>query len=254
MYLYLYDSFLNDKKYSGLLAKIETRLTDLGIGGKIFRLSPLRNVSELLSDEIRGGAKTIVVVGNDKTFSQIVNIAAPLNITLGLIPVGPDNKIAKILGLPEGEAACNVIAGRIVEKVDLGKANNTYFLSGISVSGGQVTIECENKFQVTPQTKDAVNICNLRPLFATQLGGTNCFNPQDGFLEILIQPLAAGFWQSFKKSVSFKDSVIPFKKIAIRSKDSLPVITDGQRVLKTPVQIEIVPQKLNLIVGKNRLF
>lgn len=254
MYLYLYDSFLNDKKYNSLLAKIETRLTDLGIGGKIFRLSPLRNVTELLTDEVRNGIKTVVVVGNDKTFSQIINVAAKLDVILGLIPAGPDNKIAKILGIPAAEEACNVIAARIVERVDLGKINGTYFLSEISIGSGKVTIECENKFRIKPQLKDQVNICNLRPLFATGPGQSNYFNPQDGFLEILVQPLATGFWQSFRKAAEVKNSIIPFKKITIKSKDSLPVITDGQKVLKTPVQIEIAAKKLRIIVGKNRLF
>src|SRR5680860_565172 len=103
MYLYLYDPSLNNKKYSSLLAKIETRLTDLGIGGKIFRLSPLRNTSELLNDEVRNGIKTIVVVGSDKTITDVVNLAAKLEITLGIIPVGPDNKIAQVLGINSPE-------------------------------------------------------------------------------------------------------------------------------------------------------
>ena len=119
MYLYLYDSFLNNKKYSGLLAKIETRLTDLGIGGKIFRLSPLRNVTELMNDEVKSGIKTVVVVGNDKTTSTIINLAAQLSVTLGIIPVGPDNKIAQILGINSPEEACNILAARKIEKVDL---------------------------------------------------------------------------------------------------------------------------------------
>jgi len=254
MYLYLYDSLLNNKKYNSLLAKIETRLTDLGIGGKIFRLSPLRNISELLTDEVRSGAKTVVVVGNDKSFSQIINFAAQLDVTLGLIPVGADNKIAKILGIPSAEEACNILAARIIEKVDLGKANSTYFLSSLTVAFGRVRIECEDKYQVIPKTQDQISICNLRPLFAAEWNQTGYFNPQDGFLEILIQPLTSSFWQLFKKVDQFKKSVIPFKKIAIKSRNSISITTDGQKVLKTPVKIEIVPKKLKIIVGKNRLF
>ncbi len=144
MYLYLYDSFLNNKKYSNLLARVETRLTDLGVGGKIYRLSPLRNVQELMADEIRNGTKTVVVVGNDKTLNQVVNIAAQYNIVVGLIPVGPDNNIARILGIPEGEAACTVLSARIIEKIDLGKINNTYFLSGADIKDS-VLMQKSNK-------------------------------------------------------------------------------------------------------------
>lgn len=250
MYLYIYDSFLNDKKYSSLLAKIETRLTDLGIGGKIFRLSPLRNMTELLNDEVKNGAKTVVVVGNDKTFTQIINFAAQFDITLGFIPVGPDNKIAKILGINSSDEACNILSSRKIEKVDLGKANNTYFLSDITIEKGEVTIECENKFAITPERQDQVTIYNLRPMFAAKWGQEKVFNPKDGQLEVLIQPLAKGF---FKKT-SGQNSLIPFKKVFIKSRGSLPVYTDGQKILKTPVKVEIVPDKLKIIVGKDRLF
>src|SRR3989344_17772 len=197
MYLYLYDSFLNNKKYGGLLAKIETRLTDLGIGGKIFRLSPLRNINELLTDEVRNGIKTVVVVGNDKSFTEVINVAAKLDITVGVIPVGPNNKIANSLGINSPEEATEVLSVRKIEKVDLGKVNGTYFLSNITVSGGGMTIECEEKFRVTPQALDQISICNLRPAYA-ESGMTNYFNPQDGFLEILVQPVAQGFFKMFK--------------------------------------------------------
>lgn len=253
MYLYIYDSFLNNKKYSGLLAKIETRLTDLGIGGKIFRLSPLRNTAELLNEEIKNGIKTVVVVGNDKTFTQIINVAAKLNVTLGLIPVGPENKIGQILGITSPEGACDILSSRKIESVDLGKANDTYFISSIVVDGGDVAIECENKFIVTPKIQDQVGIYNLRPVFAAAWGPEKLFNPKDGTLEILIQPTKAGFWNA-KKYINENKSVIPFKKIAIRSKRSVSIFTDGQKILKTPVRVEIVPNKLKVIVGKNRLF
>ncbi len=253
MYLYLYDSFLNDKKYSRLLARIETRLTDLGIGGKIFRLSPLRNTDELLADEIKSGVKTIIVVGNDKTFGQIVNLAAKLEVPLGLIPIGSENKIAQMLGIPKEEEACSIIAARIIKKIDLGKANNTYFLSNLLITGQKLTIECESKYKITTEKENQINICNLKPLFASNVG-SKYFDPQDGFLEILIQPISTGFFQMFKKPDGFKKSIIPFKKISINSKDSIPITTDSKKILKTPVKIEIVPKKLRLIVGKNRIF
>ncbi len=254
MYLYLYDSFLSNKKYSRLLAKTETRLTDLGIGGKIFRLSILRNTEELLIDEIKNGIKTIVVVGNDKTFSQIINLAAKFDIPIGFIPIGSQNEIAQMLGIPKKEEeACNTIAARIVKKIDLGKANNIYFLSNLTVSGEKLTIECDNKYRITTKIKNQINICNLKPLLVSNLG-PKYFNPHDGFLEILIQPINTGFFQFFKKTNVIQKSIIPFKKILICSKDSIPITTDSKKILKTPVKIEVVPKKLKVIVGKSRVF
>ena len=38
MHVYIYDSFLNHKKFEKIIARIETRVTDLGLNGKINRL------------------------------------------------------------------------------------------------------------------------------------------------------------------------------------------------------------------------
>ncbi|MBN1779292.1 MAG: hypothetical protein JW816_03675 [Candidatus Buchananbacteria bacterium] len=254
MYLYLYDSFLNQKKYNNQLARIETRLTDLGINGKISRLSPLRNIQELLADELRNGVKTVVVVGNDKTLNEVINIAAKFDVIFGLIPVGGENHIASSLGIPIGEEACNIISGRIIKKLDLGKINNTYFLSDIKIAGDQVTIECEDHYKIMPQASQSeISICNFKPALAGSFNQNGYFNPQDGLLEIFIQPIVSGMSKFFKKPI-MAQSIIPIRKIAIDSKQSVSVITDGQKVLKTPVKIEIVPKKLKLIVGKSREF
>ena len=87
MYLYIYDSFLNHKKYSALLARIENRLADLEIKGKINRLNILKNMKEVIEDGIEQGVKTVVAVGDDQTFSKGGNIIADLDAALGSIPV-----------------------------------------------------------------------------------------------------------------------------------------------------------------------
>lgn len=253
MYLYLYDNFLNNKSYSNQLARIETRLNDLGIGGKIFRLSPLRNLSELISDEIKNGTHTIVAVGDDKTVAEVINAIARRDVCFGIIPIAGENKIAQALGILNANDACNILASRIIEKLDLGKANDTYFISNLQISSGRISIECENQFHVFPQIKDQISICNLKPALSDG-NSSQYFDPQDGNLELFIQPIVASTFSFFRKTKELKNSIIPFKKIEIKSKDSITVTTDGQRILKPPVQIEIVPKKLKVIVGKNRIF
>lgn len=254
MYLYLYDSFLNDKKHHSLLAKMETRLTDLGIGGKIFRLSPLRNIAEIVKDECRVGAKTVVVVGNDKTFSEVLNVSAELDVTLGMIPIGNENSIAKLLGVNTMEEACNIIAARKIEKADLGLANTTYFINHITLEKGMVAIECDKKFRIIPHPHDNVLICNMPPSVLPE-NSTGYFKPNDGALEIYIQPpMQKSGWGFFKKRTSFETTLLAFETAEIKSKKSLSVTTDGGKVLKTPVNVKILPEKVKLIVSKHRAF
>ena len=100
MNIFIYDSFLNQKKYNSLLARLETRITDLELNGKIFRLSPTINVQEIINNELKRGAKTIIAVGNNKLVNQVINSLAGSDIPLGIIPIGEDNNdIAKSLGI-----------------------------------------------------------------------------------------------------------------------------------------------------------
>lgn len=254
MYLYIYDTFLNDKKYSPLLSKIESRLADLEIKGKISHLNILKNMDEIVNDGIKQGVETVVAVGDDQTFSKIVNIIADKEVTLGIIPINDDSKIAQILGIPAGEAACDVLAQRLIRKLDLGKINHQYFLDSATIYNPDITIHFD-KFQISPTTRHAiVSLCNLGFLTANQTIYQNKVSiPNDGLLEAVIAPLKKGFFSKVKQIN--KQSVFQFKKIKITSKGEPATVTiDQQAVFKTPIEVSVAPQKLRVIVGSKRLF
>lgn len=246
MYYYLYDSSLSDKKYQNELARIETRLTDLGINGKINRLSFLKNISQIITEEAKRGIKTVVVVGNDKTINQIINLTANLNLTLGLIPVGPNNRIAKLLGIPEGEKACDILSARIIKRLDLGRINNYYFLTCIEMIGEKISLACDNNFFINlEKEKNIINVSNLN--FYRQ----TLTNPKDGQLDLFIEQSRKRLWR--KKEISL--SRFQNKLIEINSPQSIPIlINDEKRIVKTPAHIKISNKKLKIIVGKNRSF
>ena len=247
MYLYIYDSFLNDKKYADLLIKIEKRLTDLGIKGKIARLSVLKNMKELITDGAKEGIHTVVAIGNAQTFAKVINIVADLDLTLGLIPVDNNNVIAKILGIPPKELACEVLASRIIKKIDLGKINNHYFINTAEIENGDVVIEY-NDFKVEPTTKkNKITLYN----FATN-ENLSLSSPIDGTLEAVITPIKSGLFGSKK----ITETILPFTKIKIGSnqEDQVSILTDQQIIMKTPAEISVAPQKLKVIVGSERNF
>lgn len=252
MYLYLYDAQLSAPRYRHRLARVETRLTDLGIGGKISRLSPLKNLRELLRDEHSGGVRTVIVVGTDRTFITVVNEAVHFPaLTLGHIPLGKPTAIAAALGIPSAEAACATIAARRLLLLDLGRANNTYFLSAVTVPAPHVTLELDGRYQVKPTDPTVtVAICNLRPTAAGQRG--SWFNPSDGVLEAFLVPVVAKLpWSRWRQP---QPSILPCRQVKIFGGRSTTVLTDGERVLKPPVTVEVVPAKLRVIVGKERQF
>ncbi len=256
MYYYVYDSFLDDKKYQPLLHKIETRLMDLGISGRTEKLTILKSFKEIVRSATSKGVDTLVAVGNDETFSKIISFLSDHSIILGMIPIGPNNTIASMLGIPQGESACNVLSARIVEKLDLGKANDAYFISSLEIpTERDVIMDCGG-YNISPlSTTNSISIRNFGSLNNTTMGRKKISSPTDGILEAVIssKKRRSGF---FKRQTQFTDdSVFPFKKIKIKcNRESLPIVADGQTTIKTPVTVEVLPKKLKVIVGKNRMF
>ena len=92
MYYYIYDSFLNANKYKKILGRIEVSLSNFGIQGKKQRLNILHHQKEAIEEAIRRGAKTIVLVGNDRGVGQAINTLAKYDIAGGIIPIGDENE------------------------------------------------------------------------------------------------------------------------------------------------------------------
>ena len=101
-----------------------------------------------MREGVKKGVKTIVVVGNDFTLSQVIGAADEVDITFGVIPVGSKNEIARILGIEDEMSACDCLSNRLVKKIDLGKINSTYFISKIEAPPAEIILKCEGKFLV----------------------------------------------------------------------------------------------------------
>ncbi len=277
MYYYIYDQFLSQKKYDKILAQIESKITDLGIKDKIVKMSVLRSFTELVSEALKKGAETIIVVGNDQTVNQIANLIAGQNTVLGIIPIeGPNyqhlkkklvpsgqNSIANFLGIHDPLQACEIISARKIENINLGEVNNNYFIHSVKVYNHQLKIECDNKFSVTPLSEDnLVGIYNFSPEVDFYFKSKKFFNPQDSFLEVVIEPRDKKKLNKLLKSLT-KDSkpnqsqsIFRIKKVNIKNlttNEGIGVV-DNFKVLKTPLDIKISDKKLKLIVGKDRKF
>jgi YegS/Rv2252/BmrU family lipid kinase len=85
------------------------------------------------------GVDRLIVGGGDGTLSTVAARLAHRNVTLGVLPLGTANDFARTLGIPSDlDAAAAIIASGHVRLVDLGLANDAYFLNvaslGMSVS------------------------------------------------------------------------------------------------------------------------
>lgn len=99
-----------------------------------FRISTEQNLEDAFLD-IGSSYHHILGAGGDGTINQIINIMKKknLDIPLAILPVGTANDFAKYIGMPAdiGSACDKILAGKIQE-IDLGKANDKYFINVFS--------------------------------------------------------------------------------------------------------------------------
>lgn len=247
MYVYIYDDYLNKSRYNKAVNRMEIRLTDLGLNGKIIRLSGIKNIKKAIENEIRLGAKTIVAVGNNQTVNKIIGAIISADVysdfqkqtLLGIIPIGDDNSIASSFGIKNEETACNILLARRIEKIDLGIVNNFYFLNQAKIQSLGTVMEINNCL-IESQKKGEIKIINLLS-DKEEKKDTLKSSPYDGLLDVVIK--------SGKRDISF----INAKKIKIENiKEKL--LIDDVLEIDTPVEIGVLKSAVSVIVGKDRIF
>jgi len=253
MYVYLYDNFLKHKRYNTVLTGVETRLTDYGIAGKILRLQHYANAEILVEDEIRKGAQTIVIVGNDATFGHVLSRAAVCDVTFAFIPVGPDNTIADVLGIPVGVDACDVLARRRKLRLDVGWFNNRYFVSQLHIPPSDIVVEYDEKFRVASRTSAMeLVVCNLKPFVWQGKGNRYVVHPQDGKLEAFLRPVV--HTGMFKRETFEAPSIFPFEEMIISAKKPFVVEADGKTSKEKRITIKLAKSRIEMVVGRERQF
>lgn len=256
MNVYIYDSYVNKKKYSSTIARVETRVTDLGLNGKIIRLGMMSNLRDSLDTEIKNGAKTIVIVGNSKLYNQAVNMVAGIiknssidyRIPIGFIPVGKkDNEIADYLGISLEENACDTLSARRVEQVNLGLINDYYFLSKVVITTKNTTLEIDQNYSIEISKPGEIGVVNLSGQNKEVGDGSTAGNS----LELYVKTKSSK--KFLPMGAKTDKSIFAFKELRIIN-PKIPVIADESIEINTPATIKNSHQKISLIVGKGRRF
>jgi len=244
MHIYIFDYFLKQKKYEKIVAKIETRLTDLGLNGKNCHVGPLKSLTSIVRDELKNNPKTVVAIGNNSTLNQLINSLEGLPVPIGIIPVGANNEISRSFGIKDEDDACNVLSARLIETIDLGVINNQYFISSAKIQNKETVIEINNQYTIEPTGPGNIEIINLNIK-----GKNNRSNPRDGLLELYITVSQGGI---ITKNID--KSLIQSNNIIVNNLIHKDFIIDNSVEIKTPAQIGVAKERLKIIIGRERIF
>lgn len=253
LYAFLYDDFLSAPSYQKILANIETRCSVLGIQGRVSRLAIFRSARELVESLVMDGAETIVVVGNDKTLQKIMWFLPDLPVTVGYIPVAEPFGIASLLGIPPGESACDILAARRVETLDIGKVDKRYFLTEVLIQDTKASVNVEKRFSISAKHAGTISIRNLGSI---AMSGVAKANAKDGWLELAVEPILPSerksrfsFLKSLKRG---EETLLKLKEGTIESTEPVDLLIDGHQINGFKFNIGIIPNKLKIITGRNK--
>ncbi len=255
MHIYIYDSSLANKKHDSSVAKIETRITDLGLNGKIIRLNLLQSLLDSIHDEIKKGAKTIVAVGDNALLHNCINAVISFysksslssSIPVGFIPIGKNTSLAKNFGIPSGIDACNVLSARRIKPIDLGKINNNYFLSEAIITTVGTTVNVDKSYSIELNEIGEIAIVNIPHSFT--LPSSYKSSAQDGRLEFCIKTKKTNRLLSIGNKET-ATSVFAFDELVINNNQKQTLLLDLTTKISTPANIKVSQKKLNLIIGR----
>ena len=182
--------------------------------------------------------------------SAIRTVSTMASICSEMATLTSSESMARILGIPEGEAACDVIANRLTEKFDIGLINGERFLTGVRFNGINPEIVCDKSFIVTPTEPTAVEVRNLA--VGNVASSDDVSDPQDGRLDLVVANKGkGGFWKRRKQAPA---TVLPLKRFAFDSKRDAVAEVDGRKIRDTRFRVRLDAKKIKVIVGKDRMF
>lgn len=250
MYIYLYDALLKQRQYERVLSNLETQLIDLGISGKIVRLSSLLSPRQIIQEEQRRNKemKTVVVVGDDAAFTKIVGQAADLPVIFGWVPVGAKTDLAERFGLPYGAAVAQILSRRRVVALDVGQFNQYFFIDYCRVPLARISMAMDGSMNITAEAQRMeCSIWNIPPSDKKIMPPGYTPSPLDRQLEIVLQPIEKS--GLFGKRLA-PASIFPFREVRLRLEKPAPVVLDGQIFKENQITIRLMSNPVKIIVDR----
>jgi len=246
-YAFIYDDFVSDRKYERELAAIEARLAMLDVSGRVGKLTLFRSAKDLIQNMVRQGVGTVVLVGNDHTLDKAMWFLPDLGCTVGYIPITGPSRVAELLGIPVGPAACDVLAARLMESVDIGRIDDRYFLTELALERTSAVIEVDGRFTISPVVGGSVFIRNL----GSNREGMPESDARDGLLELVIRPRPEPVGR-FRRPKPIAETSLFMQTGEITSADPVDVVADNHVVNGFRFTVGIEPRKLRIITGRGR--
>lgn len=237
-HLSIYDEFLTDRKYERMVSELEGRLSTLGLQGPIVRLSPLRSAKETVQGLIRDGISTIVIVGDDATIDRVMPFLPDLQLPVGYLPLRSPSALAERFGIRAGLSACDVLAARHLDMVDVGMINDQYFLHQVRLDKSMAQVSIPGQYRLHSVTGADIVVSNTDGSL------------HDGQLAIRMRPCDIGShsWK-FRKTLE-PETVLRLPEVHIESDIPIRIAVDLHQMEGKTFRLGVKPSGMRWITGR----
>jgi len=171
---------------------------------------------------------------------------------VGYIPVAEPYDIARALNIPTGDAACDVLAARRIETLDMGRIADRYFLTEAVIKDTTASVDVGGAFRLCPAPMGTISIRNL----GLPTSDDEPANAKDGWLELSIEPAAPqerGGWMPFQRTQKTANVTrLLMTKGNVESKEPVDVTVDGQTLNGFGFSVSIIPRKFSIVTGRKK--
>jgi hypothetical protein len=246
---YVYDETATLPRYTAELARIETEASRCGINARIARLGTFRQPKKVIEEAVSFGAKTIVFVGTDQAVYHHLAALIELDVTIAFLPLEANSGLGWALGIPTGSKGVEIVAGRLMETIDVGFLNDRPFLTEIALPQTAAAVEVDKKYRVSPTGHGSIAIRNIGSLYS---GAKAIGNPTDGKLEIILQSemKGKGLRQFFRSELI--ETRLFLEEGSVVCKDGIHGFVDGTAGLSgTNLRFSIKKKAARVIIGRS---
>jgi diacylglycerol kinase (ATP) len=163
----------------GTRSRVRDLLASQGDRVKEVIVKPGMRLVERASQVVKDGAELVVAAGGDGTVREIASALVGTEATLGIVPLGTFNNLARSLNLPfDPDAACGLIQSRLARNIDVGIADDRHYffeVAGVGVDADLFPIgeEVKNRrfenmlhaiYLASRHTQSTVNLYFDRPV------------------------------------------------------------------------------------------
>ncbi len=245
--------------------------------------------AERVRSAVYNDVPLVIVGGGDGTIRAVLPAVARREVVLGILPLGTANNFARSVGVPmDLVGAIDAIANGKEIMVDLGLLNGEYFANNISIGYPPATASAaprgvkrwlgafayvlyegglilrQRLFCCTVETDEGTTRFLTRHIMAVNGAhyGTRPIAPDatldDGLLDLfalasLSRYQGFRFWARFMLGLHLRDPQLRRFRVAratITTDPPRPVIIDGERGPRTPVEISVAPGALRVMAPR----